>query len=319
MKPVTSPLQLMVLLVLIGAITACKEFIEPSIKDSTVMLNAPGDQYQSTSYTVNFWWEQVEDARSYRLQIVTQSFQIPGSLIADTLVKGNKFSFNLGPGDYQWRLRAENGGMPTAYSQPRRFTVLPSSIKQQKVQLSAPGAGLLTNQGNLSFTWGSLYGATRYRWQIDTNSFSKDTAGITERLTPSMQVTFNLQKDQIYQWRVRAENDTAKAQWSTINTLTYDHTPPAQVNLTAPQNGQSAALPVALQWSGTGSGMRYKLYVFKGDSTSLYNNTFPITMTTSSYSFGLGSLGEQIYWRVTALDQAGNESIPSKLRNFVIQ
>lgn len=319
MKPVTSPLQLIVLLVLIGAITACKEFIEPSIKDSAVTLNAPGDQYQSTSYTVNFWWDQVEDARSYRLQIVTQSFQSPGSLIADTLIKGNKFSFNLAPGEYEWRLRAENGGTPTAYAQPRRFTVLPSSIKQQKVQLSAPAAGLLTNQGNLSFTWGSLYGATRYRWQIDTNSFAKDSVGIAERLTPSMQITFNLPKDQVYQWRVRAENDTAKAQWSTINTLTYDHTPPAQVNLTAPQNGQSATSPVALQWSAAGAGTRYKLYVFKGDSTSLYNNIFPMTMTTSTYSFGLGSYGDQVYWRVTAVDLAGNESVPSKLRSFVIQ
>ena len=55
-------------------ISSCKEFIEPSIAKRQVVLEAPVDQYQSTKYTVNFWWNGVEDALAYRLQVVTPGF-----------------------------------------------------------------------------------------------------------------------------------------------------------------------------------------------------------------------------------------------------
>jgi hypothetical protein len=311
--------QITFLLFISSLLYSCKDFIEPSIKDRQVTLNAPANNAQSTNYTVNFWWEEVEDALKYRLLIVTPKFDTVSVLVADTVIKGNKFAISLSPGTYQWRVRAENGSTQTAYSAPRQFTVLFSSIKQQKVQLGAPANNLLTNQPTLTFTWGNMYGATKYRLQLDTNSFTDETKLVYNQLTPAQQITYILRKEKAYQWRIRAENDTAQSQWSNINNFNYDHTPPAPVTLVAPANSQSVSLPVALQWNPATTATAYKVYVFKGDSTSKYNNSFPVQINTTTYNFNQGSFGERIYWKVTAIDAAGNESTASIMRSFILQ
>jgi hypothetical protein len=300
-------------------LSACDAIIEPSISKRQVQLEAPADQYTSTSYTMNFWWDQVDNALSYRLQVVTPNFAAPGALLLDTVVKNNRFSYNLNPGNYQWRVLAQNGSSQTAFTAPRNFTVVASSIKQQAVQLTSPANNYITNQSNIVFQWGSLYGATQYRFEIDTNNFANPTTVISNQAIPGQQISFTFPKDQAYQWRVRAENDTAQAQWSVVYTVTYDHTPPGKVSLVAPTNGQTVPLPVSLQWGAAVTAAKYKLYVFKSDSTSVYNANFPMLVNSTSYSFNLGKSGDKVYWKVTALDAAGNESLPSDLRSFVLQ
>ncbi|MDB5122344.1 MAG: hypothetical protein JWP94_473 [Mucilaginibacter sp.] len=310
-------------LVLLGTalwtLSSCDDIIEPSVTNSKVYPEAPADAFQSTSYTVNFWWDQVNHALSYRLQVVSPGFASPVNLVLDTVITRNKFTFNLSPGTYQWRVLAQNGSSQTAFTAPRNITVLASSIKQQTVQLGSPVNNFITNQNTIVFQWGSLYGATGYRFEIDTNNFVNQAAVISNRLIPGQQISFTFPREQVYQWRVRAENDTAQAQWSVVNSITYDHTPPATVTLVSPTNGQTVGLPVSLQWNAVTSAARYKVYVFKNDSVSLYNQTFPLAVTTNSYTFNGGKSGDKVYWKVTSLDAAGNESQPSALRNFVLQ
>jgi uncharacterized protein YegP (UPF0339 family) len=300
-------------------LSSCKEFIEPSITSREVQPNAPANNFQSTSYTVNFWWNEVEDALQYRLQIVTPEFSSPSALVLDTLVKGDKFSCNLSPGNYEWRVRAENGSTQTAYSAPRPFTVVFSSIKAQKVQLVSPLNNTLSNQGSTTFSWGSLYGATQYRLQVDTNNFADEGKLVFNQTTPALQFNYSLSKDQSYQWRIRAENDTAQSQWSSINNFTYDHTPPAIVSLTAPTADQTVSLPVSLQWAQSNSAVKYRLYVYRGDSNTLFSSSFPMLINTISYTLTQGNLGDRIYWKLTAIDAAGNESAASTLRSFILQ
>lgn len=319
MKLKPFPLFTTVLFALVGTQYSCKEFIEPNISKSQVTLEAPFDNYQSSSYTVSFWWDGVPDALHYRLQIVTPGFDSVGSLVLDSLVTGNKFAFNLVPGKYQWRVSAENGSSVTQYSSARSFTVLNSSIKLQTIQLSSPANNTITNQSLASFQWGSLYGATGYRLEIDTNNFQNESAVIYNQLVPGQQVSFTFPKDQVYQWRVRAENDTAQSQWSAVYAITYDHTPPAQVSLSSPGDDQTIALPVPLQWNAVASAAKYKLYVFQSDSTTIYNQNFPMTLTSTSYSFNSGVSGDRVYWKVSAIDAAGNEGQASALRSFVLQ
>lgn len=301
------------------AFAGCREFIEPSIAGRQVTLNAPSNGALTANYTVNFWWGEVDDALSYRLQIVTPGFDTLQALVADTLVKTNKVALNLAPGSYQWRVRAENGSTQTPYSAARRFGVANSSIKQQKVQLGAPANNYLTNASPFAFSWSNLYGAVRYRLQIDTNSFIDTTKLVYNQATPALQISLALTRDQNYQWRVRAENDTARSVWSAVNTFTYDHTPPGQVALALPVSGQSSALPIALSWNATPTATRYRLYVLKADSATVYSSTFPVLLGTTSYSLSQGTSGERLYWRVSAVDAAGNEGKSSALRNFVLQ
>ncbi|MFA6083767.1 hypothetical protein [Mucilaginibacter sp.] len=301
-------------LLLLGS---CKDIIEPDIDKRQVNLLAPGEAYLSKNYTVSFWWDPVEDASAYRLQIVSPKFDSIGALITDTLVKSNQFAFNLEPGSYQWRVRAENSGSLTPFSAPRGFSVLPSSIKQQAVLLGSPASGALVNNPSVSYRWGTVYGATLYRLQIDTNNFADTAKLVYNQIFPMQEAEFSLPKDQQYQWRVRAENDTAQSKWSAVRVVRYDHTPPGQVTLSAPTEAKVVPLPVALQWNTVSGASRYKLYVLK-DSTALYGPGFPMLLNTSSYTFNLGASGDRIYWKVSALDAAGNEGPASKLQSFVL-
>jgi hypothetical protein len=301
------------------AFSRCSEFIEPSISGGQVTLNAPANGALSANYTMNFWWGEVDGALNYRLQVVTPGFDTLQALVADTLIKSNKIALTLAPGNYQWRVRAENGSTQTPYSAARRFTIASSSIKQQKVQLGAPANNYLTNLAPLALSWNSLYGATRYRLQIDTNSFTDTTRLVYNQATPALGLSVALQKDQNYQWRVRAENDTTRSLWSAINTFTYDHTPPGLVTLALPLSGQTTSLPLALSWNAAPTATRYRLYVLKSDSTTVYSAAFPVQLTSTTYTLNQGSSGERLYWRVSAVDAAGNEGKPGALRNFIVQ
>lgn len=316
MKPY---LFLCLLLLAVSIFSSCDAIIEPSISKKTIQPEAPSDQYQSTSYTVNFWWDEVDHALSYHLQVVTPSFASPGNLVLDTIVQKNTFAFNFNPGNYQWRVLAQNGSSQTLYSNPRSFSVVATSIKQQSVQLTSPANNLVTNQGSVLLQWSNLYGATKYQLEIDTNNFANETTAVYNQVIPGQQFSFTFPKDQVYQWRVRAENDTAQAQWSAINVITYDHTPPGAVTLNSPSDGATLPLPVSLQWSTVPGATKYKLYVYKSDGTTLYSQNFPMVLTSNSYSFNLGNSGDKIYWMVTALDASGNESAASAQRSFILQ
>lgn len=318
MRPIKRYYGLLIIAVVM-LFSACSEFIEPSINGSKVYLEAPGNNYQSASYTMNFWWDKVDNALSYRLQIVSPRFDSVGYLVIDTLIKKNTFVLTMNPGKYQWRVRAENGSSQSPYSESRSFDVLYSSIKQQSVLLVSPASGLITNQSPVTLQWTSLYGATKYQLEIDTNNFVNESAVLLNQVYPGLQVNYTFPKDQTYQWRVRAQNDTAQAKWSAINTINYNHTPPGIVTLIAPANKQTLSLPVSLQWNSVSKAVKYKLYVLKSDSTTLYNQNFPLVTTATNYSFNLGATGNHIYWKVTAVDAAGNESLPSVLRSFILQ
>jgi len=316
-----SPVARILSLLLAGMalLSSCDDIIEPSITKQQVTLEAPVDQYQSTGYTINFWWDAVNHALSYHLQVVSPTFAAPGGLILDTVVSSYKFSYTLNPGNYQWRVMAENGSSQTAWSTPRSFTVVAGSIKQQAVQLTAPANSLVTNQSPCNFQWGSLYGATTYQFEIDTNNFANPGTIVSNQIIPGQQISFAFPKSQTYQWRVRAQNDTAQAQWSAVYNVTYDNIPPDQVTLVAPTNAASVSKPVGLQWNAVTRAVKYKLYVYQSDKVTAYNSSFPMVLTNTNYSFNLGNSGDSIYWMVTAMDAAGNESAASIQNSFVLQ
>lgn len=297
---------------------SCKDFIEPSIEDKKVFINAPADSTQTSTYLQTFWWEEIEDALSYRVQIVTPGFANASRLIMDTLVTGNKFIYTLDPGVYEWRIRGENGSSSTLYA-TQMLTVFESNISSQVVQVKAPANGLLTNMSETEFAWNNLYGAKVYRLQVDTNSFRDEKVLYFDQTTTALDLKVHFSKDQTYQWRVRAEQDSAVSKWSTVSVVRYDTTPPSVVTLVGPAKGASAASPVSLQWKAMADASSYQLYVYRSDTTTSYHPSFPMTLKVANYTFKEGTFGEVVYWKVRAADLAGNWGSFSELRSFTIQ
>jgi uncharacterized protein YegP (UPF0339 family) len=297
---------------------SCKEFIESPVTDKKVTINAPADGLETNKYSQQFWWDVVEDATAYRLQVVIPSFQNTAGLVLDTLIKDNKFTFTFEPGEYEWRVRAENGSTIGTYT-VRKFIVHESSLSNQQVQLQSPSNGFLTNNSQLIFKWLSLFGAEYYLLQVDTNNFIDEAKMVLNQRLTSLEYRLFLTKDAFYQWRIRAGNVTDSAKWSKVQNFTYDANPPGKVLLTSPINDYNGAKPINLRWNSVEGANRYQLTVYKSDSSTPYNNTFPLTINTLMYSFNLGEYGEVIYWSVRALDAVGNLGTESELRRFTVQ
>lgn len=296
----------------------CKEFIEPSIAKKNIVPLSPADGTEGSKYSQTFWWDEVEDALKYRLQVVTPDFNRPERLILDTVIERNKFNYTLDPGKYEWRVRAENGSSYTPYAKAS-FVIYPTSIKIQQVQLESPANNTLTNQSSILFKWLKLFGADKYRLQIDTNNFADETSLFVDKTVPNLELLIPLTKDKLYQWRVKAKNDTAESKWSAVYNLTLDRIPPAAVLLNTPLNNAMVDHPAKLNWAVTATAKKYLLYVYESSGTVAYSSKYPLTLTTNSYTFSEGIRGEKVFWEVSAVDEVGNVGARSEKRSFTIQ
>jgi hypothetical protein len=298
----------------------CKEFIEPSVEAKKVLLLAPASGTETADYTQTFWWKEVEDALSYRLQVVSPTFEHPTKLVLDTLIRTNKFIFSVDPGSYKWRVRAENGSSQSSYSSSS-IIVHPASIAEQQVQLESPGNNAISNQTTLLFKWQKLFNADQYRIELDTssNSFEDTTHLFLDKTTSNLNYPVSFTNDQVYKWRVRALSGSAQSKWSVIQTLIRDATPPPAPLIISPANNSSTLNPVTLKWNSVPGANKYVLYVYKNESKELYNLSFPVQTTNLSYNFNLGKRGEQVYWELRAVDDVGNTSAPGEMRQFILQ
>lgn len=296
---------------------ACAEFLEESIADRTVELLSPGADAETNVYAIDFLWEPLDHALQYRLQVAAPSFGSASLFYADTTVDKPRFSISLQPGEYQWRVKALNGSSATAFT-TRSFTVHEAALSTQTVLQDIPPDNYLTSRSRVDLGWQGIFSASNYRLQVDTNAFMDETDVLIDRVVDGEAFGFDATKETQYQWRVRAENDTAQSRWSTVRRFTYDHTPPNPPTLTAPGNNAQLSRPATLQWRGSNEVASYRLYVYKSDST-LYNAEFPRRLETTSYVFDAGARNERVLWRVRATDRAGNESGYSAWRSFVIR
>jgi hypothetical protein len=306
-----------ILTLFIFIFASCSEFIEPSLEKQEMHLLAPSDGSETNSYQQTFWWQAVGDAFQYRLQIVTPNFGNIEKLVLDTTVWTDKFTYTLDPGQYQWRVRAENGSSQTVYA-TSGLTIQPSSLTNQIVQIQAPAHTSYTPTADVRYEWLRLFGATQYRLQVDKNNFADENKLVLNQLTDKLVFTSALPAEGTYQVRVRAENATENSRWSVTRNFTYDVTPPLKVILTAPTNAQTVTKPVVLTWEAITDADKYELFVYKSDGSAIHSS-YPQVLTSNSYSFNLGSPGEALTWKVRAIDKAGNKGPYSDTFSFTIQ
>ncbi|MBQ4279825.1 MAG: hypothetical protein IJC16_07730 [Rikenellaceae bacterium] len=98
----------------------CDDLVERDIEGRTVSVVAPRDGVRTVAGEVTFLWRPLDGARSYHLTIVSPSFARAARVVADTtlavdlLSAGNRFVQAIEAGDYEWSIRAANGGYRSA-------------------------------------------------------------------------------------------------------------------------------------------------------------------------------------------------------------
>ncbi|SRR5258705_9798890 len=94
----------------------CEETLEKDIAGQKVNLLAPANNLITADTIHTFFWDNLDGANQYRLQIVSPRFDSIVKLIIDTPINRNTFMIDLNLNRYQWRVRASNSAFTSAFS-----------------------------------------------------------------------------------------------------------------------------------------------------------------------------------------------------------
>lgn len=291
---------------------SCKDFIEKDIHKKTVVLLSPADGFVTYSLTQTFWWEEVDGAEQYTLEIVKPDFSSVQQLILDTLITKNKFGFTfLSPGNYQWRVRAINNGSETEYSVRSLKIDSTLDLSTQIVLLISPVDNFSTRDTSITFKWSSLYNATQYNFRLYD---STGTSLFFDTLT-SNNILHLILSEGTYKWQVRAENNNSTSPYSFRN-LTLDFTSPSAPIQNSPAFGDTSSTPVILNWRHDQTSVGDSVYIF--NDSLLSNLSTSVFSTDTTYSFN-ALTSRFYYWKIRSVDAVGNKSSYSNISKFYVQ
>ncbi|MBD3639224.1 MAG: hypothetical protein HUJ25_17845 [Crocinitomicaceae bacterium] len=297
-------------------VTACSDIIEEDISNETVQVIIPQSNATLTTNNVHFKWEKLKGADSYRLRVVEPSFSSINTYILDSSVANTEFYYVLDPGDYEFMIRAENSAYETGYTGPIPFTVdSVSDLTGQLIPLLAPANNYYSNLSDLPLSWQSIYAAETYEVQVRSGADFNSSAtilftatGLTGTSVTTTGSVFTNEGE--YSWGVKAVNQSSQSSFSS-RTIYIDKTVPNDVSLTAPADAStSSSDTVVFYWSsgvdpGTiNSPLSYKLEL---DNDPAFSSFSEYTTTVDSLQLILST--GTYYWRVYAIDEAGNQSV----------
>jgi M6 family metalloprotease-like protein len=270
------------------------------------LLKSPKGGANVTDTTPRFRWYPVSGAIEYEVQLATDAGF--SSLILTQPVSSASYVPHpaLDYGLYYWRVRANTGsGFGDNWTPAWQVTITPKPPK--KPGLVWPHKRAVINDNTPTFMWKPVTGGHTYHIQVDEDkqfrSPEQDVIGGIGALT---HIASEL-PDGTYYWRVRAINSVgAPGAWSTRWWFTIDTVAPAAPALVSPVDGARVTnKKLRLEWTAVAGAYRYELQL---DSNPAF--PLPIIANGSKTTYKLPTpLGQAIYyWRVRAVDRAGNAS-----------
>lgn len=201
-----------------------------------------------------------------------------------------------------------------ARNQPPAPTVAPTVAPGQ----TAPTANAVLNGANFQLRWNPVLNATQYRWELYATACTG--TAIFSLTTTELFASVSVGGDISLYWRVRGENVPGNGPWSACRKFTVDNTPPTvEPTLISPIGGVILTTPKPLlKWSAVPGASRYEIGLEYGDSAN--PETIAIVATTSFTVVNplqpSRLLPQRYWWRVRALDAAGNVGPWSAAANF---
>jgi hypothetical protein len=310
-----------ILLILVLSAFSCEDILEKDITDDIVQIIFPIEGSIVTLNTINFQWSSLKGATKYRVQVYNSN----QSIALDSLVSKNKLDIQLPTGKYKWKVRGENFGYQSVYSELVGFsTAISDVLTGQKVILTIPEDNLFTKSTTLSLNWQAIPTATSYDVQVVTTAGNTVYSNNNVTTNSIILTTNDISNEAKYQWSVIAKNSGNSTQTDVATRIfSIDRTPPSlpgnlkSGNITpglktvdftwdlTPDNGTIQSLPVN--------------YVFQFATSNTFDaGLFTSTILTgNSYKYTFPASGTY-YCRVKALDKAQNESQYSAISQFTL-
>lgn len=305
------------LIILPSFLTSCKDVFEEDISEDSIVIVSPPNNLETNQSTITFWWNELDGARKYNLQIVSKTFSYVERLVLDTNVTTDRFQVYLEPGEYQWRIKGFNNGSETPYTTLSLKIDSTSDLSQEQVILISPTDNYSTNETNPVFSWYQLYNADDYRFEIRTPDWNGSLALNPEIVTGGNYTPTTLPEG-TYEWGVQAQNSISNTPFS-VRKITVDRTNPGTPTLLSPAN-QSLISNSAFSFSwnritDSGTAIQDSLTVYSDSVLTTQVKSYFTSLTTQTDSLGTG----KYYWRVRSIDQAGNKSNYSQVFSFTVQ
>lgn len=258
-----------------------------NVTPSTPILETIDNADGNNSYPIS--WNTISSATSYTLQEDDNaSFSSPS-----TLYTGSSTTYNVSGqdlGEYYYRVRANNGGGSSAWSNVEMATVLPS----------APNLFAIDNtdgDGDYQVDWSSVIGTSSYTLQqADNASFSGATTLYTGSST-FYDVTGN--PAGVWYYRVKSTASGLDSNWSNVETAGILPEAPALNAINNPADDDN----YQISWSGVVGADGYILE--EADNPSFTNALVRYMGDLTSYDV-TGQAGDTWHYRVRAYNGAGN-------------
>lgn len=222
-----------------------------------------------------------------------------------------KVSTGIGSGTIRLDL-FDNGNITDKAGNPlgnRNFVGESFNIAKTPVDFSAPSMnsvqGKLTNNPLVAISWSAVRNAQAYEVFVAKDGNFSQLIFVQTTTATSIILSTPL-ADGGYYVRVRAYNpDLNPGKFSKTINFTVDATPPTAPALLSPSSGASTTKRPWLKWSNVSNVVKYQIQV---DNNSDFSSP-EVDATTNKTTLQTKSLPiRTYYWRVRAIDSAGNWS-----------
>jgi len=110
-------IKLLILAAVTGMLTGCDDIFEQDISIEEPVVFTPLEGQAVSQGAVLFWWDYLNGADYYQVQIARPGFILIDKLETDTILETNKLMLNLEAGTCEWRIRACNTTFCTPFIQ----------------------------------------------------------------------------------------------------------------------------------------------------------------------------------------------------------
>ncbi|PKP11184.1 MAG: hypothetical protein CVU08_12785 [Bacteroidetes bacterium HGW-Bacteroidetes-3] len=307
-------------LLLVFLAFACDDIFEEDISNDILQIISPIEGETIQGNTVQFSWQNLDGADGYRIQVINANHIYE----VDSLVSVSTLVYILNPGEYQWRIRAENFAYTSPYTFPVNFTIVISDdLSDQTVALHTPSDNFYTNNTNIIFTWNEIISADYYNIEIIKKFNGQQTVFQQSAITvTNLNIDPNtFDEDAEYIWKIKALNSISETTYSERSVF-IDRVIPSQPLLVSPLDQETESTAINFNWTnGVDLGNVKSVITNKIDiATDIDFNSIihSANTTNNTYQFEFDTVGTY-FWRIKAIDAATNESDYSNVRTVVVQ
>jgi hypothetical protein len=110
-------IRLLMVVAATGILAGCDDIFEKDISVEEPVVFTPLEGQPVNQGAALFWWDYMNGADYYQVQIARPGFELIDKLAADTILENNKLVLNLEAGTYVWKIRACNSAYCTPFFQ----------------------------------------------------------------------------------------------------------------------------------------------------------------------------------------------------------